>query len=150
MTEKKKHPGGRPRKFKTVSEMDEAIESYFKACDSRMVAVVVREGKNSHIEQINDPAPYTVTGLSLALGIDRKTLLNYSDRCDEFGEEFLPTIKRARERVHANLEHRMYDGKGYGPGHIFGLKNNYGWKDVQQVEHSGNVDLHFDKRYENV
>ena len=44
----------------------------------------------------------------------------------------------------------MLDGDGYGPGYIFDLKNNHGWKDQQQIEHSGAVHVHFDKRYEGV
>ena len=144
------HVGGRPRKFQSVEEMQVAIDAYFEKCDARMVEVVVREGKNSHIEEINDPAPYTVTGLARELGIDRRTLLRYEteDRKDEFGDEFRPTIKAARERVQENLEFRLYDGHGYGPGNIFGLKNNYDWRDTHDHNVKGTMTVNFDKEDE--
>jgi len=124
-----KHPGGRPRKFKTVAAMQKAIDAYFHECDARSIEVVTRKGD---VVTVKNPAPYTVTGIARVLGLSRQGLLEYQDR-----EEFSDTIKRAKERVHENLEFRLYDGSGYGPGHIFGLKNNYGWKDKTEHEHSG-------------
>jgi len=138
MTEK--HAGGRPRKFKTVAQMEAEIEAYFAECDTRVIDVVTRKGD---VVTVKNPAPYTVTGLALVLGIDRHTLLDYETegRVDEFGAEFHPTIKRAKERVHANLEFRLYDGQGYGPGHIFGLKNNFAWNDKQEIEFTKPVEV---------
>lgn len=137
-----KHPGGRPRKFQSVAEMDAAIEAYFVGCDRRTQPVCTKEG----IVDLSRPEPYTVTGLALLLGVDRKTLLNYEERADEFGVEFLPTIKRAKERIHHDLERRAYDGVGSTAGVIFGLKNNYAWKDVQEHTGSLSFSLHFDKQ----
>ena len=102
MTEK--HAGGRPRKFKTVAEMSDAIDAYFLKCDDRMVDMVTKKGD---VVSVNKPMPYAMSGLSFELGIARRTLVDYKDRCDEFGDEFLPTILRARARVERNLESRM-------------------------------------------
>ncbi len=120
----KKHAGGRPRKWKSPEEMSRAIEAYFATCDEK-------------------EDPYTVTGLALALGMTRLGLLGYGER-----DEFASTVEKAKLRVQAGLERWLYRGKGWGPGLIFGLKNNYGWKDVQGIEHSGNVTLRFDKQDE--
>jgi hypothetical protein len=144
MTEK--HAGGRPRKYQSVEEMSTAIDAYFDECDVRMVQVVTKKGD---VVEVHSPAPYTVMGLANELGIDRDTLNNYSSRSDEFGEEFFGTIKAAREKVHQNLEFRLLDGAGYGPGHIFGLKNNYGWKDKQEIDQKTSFSVHFDKEDEN-
>jgi hypothetical protein len=129
-TVKTKHAGGRPPKFDTPEKMQAEIDAYFAHCDARQSQVVVGSGQNAHVEWISDPAPYTICGLALSIGLTRQGLLEYSAKTPEFSD----TVKNAKERVHARLEERLYDGKGYGPGHIFGLKNNFGWKDVQSFE----------------
>ena len=120
---------GRPRKFETVEEMQVAIDAYFDACAARTIEVVTRKGD---LITIKRPEPYTVTGLALALDLCRQSLLNY-----EGDPEFVDTIKKAKERIHHDLERRAYDGEGSTAGVIFGLKNNYHWKDSQEITHPG-------------
>jgi len=129
-------PGGRPRQWESPDEMQKAIDAYFERCDRRTRQVVVKEGRNSHVEELADPEPYTVTGLAMALDLTRQGLLNYEER-----PEFVDTIKRAKQRIEANTERRMLDGDGWGPGHIFSLKNNWAWKDTQTIDHEGPVVL---------
>ena len=126
-----KHAGGRPRKFKTVAEMDEAIEAYFLVCDARTMEVVTRNGDLINVRR---PEPYTTQGLAVALDLTTKSLLDYEER-----DEFCSTIKKAKSRVEANKVVHMLDGDGYGAGYIFDLKNNHGWKDNRGVEHSGEI-----------
>ena len=102
-----KHAGGRPPKYNTVEEMQEKIDNYFKECDNRN-------------------KPYTITGLALALDLDRKSILNYSEK-----EEFFHTIKKAKLKVENYLEERLINDTST-TGIIFNLKNNYGWKDKQE------------------
>ena len=111
-----KHAGGRPPKYTNVEEMQEKIDKYFMECDAR-----------------NEP--YTVTGLALTLDVDRRTLLNYSEK-----DEFFPTIKKAKLRVENYLEKRLINDSST-TGIIFNLKNNYDWRDKQEIEHSGNLKL---------
>jgi len=113
--------------------MSTAIEAYFDECDKREKPVVNKDGSVTYIPH---PMPYTMSGLAEAIGISRRRLLDYNDREDEYGEEFRPTATHARARVERNLEERLYDGVGSPAGIIFGLKNNYGWTDKQQVEHT--------------
>lgn len=108
--------GGRPLKFKNIEMLEGAINDYFEMCDSQH-------------------EPYTITGLALALDIDRKTLINYEKR-----EEFFHTIKKAKLKVENYLEKRLINDNST-TGIIFNLKNNFEWKDKQEVEHSGNVKL---------
>jgi len=110
-----------------------------------MMDVVTRNGD---VVSVKHPKPYAMSGLAYELGITRHTLINYSDRCDEFGNEFLPTITRARAKVEHNLEERMYDGVGSPRGHEFGLKNNFDWRDRQDVNVKGSMTVHFDKEDE--
>ena len=111
---------GRPRKYKTVKELEEKIENYFNTCD---------------IEN----RPYTVTGLAIALDMSRKMLLEYCDRVDENGDSFRNSIKKAKDRCEAKIEEGLLSGKYNATGAIFNLKNNYGWKDKQEVEQSGEL-----------
>ena len=98
---------GRPPKFYNSDDMQKIIESYFDQFDTRLI-------------KSNRVMP-TMSGLAQALGMDRRTLLNYSKR-----SEFSRTVKRAKQRVEMALEKALY-GKNV-KGVIFNLKNNFGWK----------------------
>lgn len=119
--DKPKHAGGRPRKFTSVAQMETRIDSYF--------ATVLQ--------------PWTVLGLCLHLDLTIEGLLEYQDRT-----EFSDPIKKAKARIEAATAERMLRGDGWGPGHIFVLKNNYGWKDQAAVEVTGKdggpITVHFD------
>ena len=106
--------GGRPMKYKTLEELQEAIDKYFRE------DAMVKMGEHEMF------AP-TMSGLAYSLGMCRKTLLNYSNK-----DEFLHTIKDARNRIAAALEQRLYFSNPTGV--IFNLKNNFDWKDKQEVE----------------
>lgn len=111
-----KHPGGRPPKYKAKEEMQKKIDEYFKKCD-----------------MMNEP--YTVTGLAMALDMDRKSLINYQEK-----DEFFHTIKNAKMKVEEYLERRLIKDSSV-TGIIFNLKNNYDWRDKQEIEHSGAIKL---------
>lgn len=130
-----KHAGGRPRKYETVEAMEERIEAYFEKCDAREVWVIVTKDKGKARIKVPRPEPYTVQGLAVFLGLTTDGLLKYSKR-----EEFVSTIKHARARIEADKVIHMLDGEGWGPGYIFDLKNNFGWTDKQQIEHSGRIE----------
>ena len=117
MTDSTKHAGGRPKLYTDVNELSDIIEDYFKT-DAYM-----GEGDNRIF------AP-TMSGLAYHLEMDRRTLLEYSK-----DDEFSPTIKKARDRVHIALEQRLYGNNVTGI--IFNLKNNFGWKDVKAQEITG-------------
>jgi len=109
---------GRPPKFKTPEEMNALIEGYFAACD---------ESKR----------PYTVPGLALALGFSsRSSLFDYTAR-NAGHEEFAATIKKAKLRIEAQRVEALVMCRGNAAGMIFDLKNNFGWRDQQNVELTG-------------
>lgn len=108
--QKKNKKRGRPKKYTDAEILQQKINAYFDLCDK--------------LEK-----PYTMSGLALALDMDRKTLLNYSKE-----EEFFPTIKKAKNRIEEQLEENSLMGK-YNPTFaIFNLKNNFDWKDKQQID----------------
>ena len=97
-------------KYKTEEQLKKGIDSYFKDCDKRK-------------------APYTMSGLALALGVDRITLINYGKR-----DLFFTLIKDAKDKVQKQLEENALSNKSNATFTIFNLKNNYGWTDEQKVE----------------
>ena len=114
---------GRPRSFKSVEEVEEKINAYFNYCEEK-------------------EKPYTMSGLAYYLGIDRKTLLNYSKN-----EEYFHTIKKARDKVQMQLEECLYR-LGNNSGVIFNLKNNFDWKD--KIEHSSSEVENINKNISNI
>ena len=101
---------GRPLIFSTVEELEELITKYYERCETM-------------------DKPLTLSGLACWLGIDRKTLYNYSER-----DDFFPTIKVAKDVIQADMEERALSGKSNATFSIFSLKNNYGWNDKQEIE----------------
>lgn len=112
-------PGGKPLIFKTPEDLQEAVDSYFDHGGEAWVRMP--DG-----EMVFMP---TMSGLALALGVDRKTITNYSYR-----DEYFPTIKKARSLVEQTLERRLYLNNPTGV--IFNLKNNFGWTDDKNLNHS--------------
>lgn len=108
--------GGRPPKFKTAKEMQTKIDEYFENC-------YVEVGDRREFRP-------TMSGLALALGLSRQGLLNYAK-----SEKFFDTVKAARQIVEQTLEQSLYGNAVTGA--IFNLKNNFGWKDKQEVENTG-------------
>jgi hypothetical protein len=105
------HPGGRPPKYETVEELESVLAKYFK---------------ETPMEQ------WTVTGLALHLGFtSRAALLNYQEK-----PEFVNAVKEAKLMVEWAYEMALR-AKGGAP-EIFALKN-FGWRDQQQLEHSGSM-----------
>jgi hypothetical protein len=109
-------PAGRPPKYNTPEEMQEVIDKYFDENDI-----------------------YTVSGLAYELDMSTEALRNY-----EAKDEFLATVKKAKQRVEISLEKRL--ASNAVAGSIFNLKNNFGWKDKTEVEQSGNFSVSFDTK----
>lgn len=110
--------GGRPLAFETVEELQEAVEAYFSESGDAWVIV---DG--------NPDFRPTMSGLAIALGVDRKTITNYAHK-----DEFFPTIKKARALVEKALEERLYGNNVTGV--IFNLKNNFDWRDKQDIDNT--------------
>lgn len=122
------NPVGRPLKFKTVDELEQAIRSYFDMCDPHIEERMVDGGVNQKGQTIwvkrevmTEQRPYGIVGLALALGVTRQTLLNYGER-----EEFFDTVDLARTRCEAFWETRL--DSPYAAGAKFNLGNNYNGK----------------------
>ncbi len=107
-------PAGRPPKYETPEQMQIDIDAYFKSC--------------------NAENPPLISGLAYALDMTTECLRNYG-----IGDEFSATVKRAKQRVEIAVEKNLHAPSCVGS--IFWLKNNAGWKDKTETEHSGQIDL---------
>lgn len=106
---------GQPMKYKTVEELQVAVDNYF-AVDAFMPNAA---GESEYLP--------TMAGLALSLDVDRRTIVNYSHN-----EEYFPTIRKARAKIESFIETRLYGNNVTGC--IFNLKNNFDWKDKQEIE----------------
>lgn len=129
---------GRPPKYKTVAEMQEKIDAYFKECEGK---ILKDNDGNIVFDKFGQPIitgarPVTVTGLALALGFtSRQALLNYQAK-----PQFIDTITRAKSRIEQYAEERLFDRDGAN-GAKFSLANNFkGWNEKQEVKVSGTVE----------
>ena len=104
------NPVGRPLQFSSSEEMQEKIDSFFNAC-------------------IQEKEPFTVTGLCLALDLDRSTLIDYARR-----PAFTNTIKQAKMRIENFCEKELFSNKPNTTGVIFNLKHNFRWSDRSSIE----------------
>jgi len=112
------------RKFQTVEQLQKAIDAYID-------------------RQREEKRPLTVCGLAIAIGTDRKTLNNYEAMEDLYGKPYFPTIKRAKAFIEESLEELLLT-KTQMSGVIFNLKNNFGWRDTQDItSHNENENINF-------
>lgn len=141
MQEQEQNKVGKPLRFKTPEELQDAIDEYFAFCDNRISTFY--SAKADGVVEVLDPAPYTMAGLARVLGISRQCLSEYSHR-----EHYGDAIKAAREKVHEDVERRLMEKNATGA--IFNLKNNFGWRDSSQIEHSGSMKVSVSQKYESV
>ncbi len=78
----------------------------------------------------------SMLGLALFLDIHKDTLNEYAK-----DPKFSVSIKKARQKIEKYLETELYRGQGQVTGIIFNLKNNFGWVDKQETEHSGSISM---------
>ena len=115
-------------RYKSVEEMQAAIDAYFDSCEGY---VYTDDAGQPVLDKYNQPIiigakPPTVTGLALALGFtNRVSLLNYQARSKAYNE----IISRAKSRVEAYAEERLFDKDGAN-GAKFSLQFNFkNWKE---------------------
>ena len=101
--------------FNNVPAVQERIEWYFTRCFQ------------------NDMKP-GVVGLANALGVDRKTLWSWKTGIRrETNAALVDTIKKAYNLLEEMWEQYMQNGKISPPNGIFLGKNNFDYRDEQQV-----------------
>ena len=110
----------------TADDIENKVNDYFNYCN-----------ENSK--------PFTMSGLALFLDCSRTTLYNYEKELVKFKEiseddklRILNSVKRAKRMVEAYQEEQLFLGKS-PVGTIFSLKNNFNWKDSQEINNNTNI-----------
>lgn len=127
---------GKPKTWETPEDLQRDIDAYFKECDSHTKPFITKQGLEI---QVSSPLPYTIEGLCEYLDCDRKTLINYENR--EGYEEFFHTIKKAKNKIQRDKVEKGLMGESNSAVTIFDLKNNHGYKDKQEQELSGGIEV---------
>lgn len=120
----------RPLKFKTVEEIQIAIDEYFDNCDNRLIQGY--DNKTNEQFAYISPEPYTMAGLAYSLDLSRKQLLVYKRR-HQYGN----TIIKARRKIQTDVEIRLMENRN-AVGAIFNLKNNFGYTDERKTDVTSN------------
>lgn len=144
---------GRPLKFKSVEELEEKIEGYFKWADSNPIEKIhpsqlvdsdklnpltkkpIREPLKYNIQR-----PYTIEGLCVHLDCDRNTLLNYSKKENK---DFFRTIARAKSKI---LQQKMELGLTQSASERiteFDLTNNFKYTTKHELDLKGSHTLNW-------
>ena len=97
------------------------MDDYFYWCDSQKQIIKTEKAIKIVVK------PYTVSGLCLYLGISRDTLCEYE-------KKFPDTVKGAKTRIENWIEEHAMTKDIDNVSAIFNLKNNFGWKDKQEIE----------------
>lgn len=109
MTDKKRHPGGRPPLYKTPEELEAACNDYF--------------------DQTDTP---NITSLCLYLGFC--SYQGFTDQ-EKRSPEFSVIMKKAKLRVRSYLHERLMAEDNKTLGNLaFDLKCNHGWVDRQTLD----------------
>lgn len=129
-----KHAGGRPTLYKP--EYCKKIIEYFDIEPYREREILVTNSKTGYekteYEEVANDLP-TLSGFAHSINVNQDTLHEWCKKHQEFSEAF----KRAKEMQEEIL---MTNGlrDNYNPAFaIFTAKNVCGWRDKQELEHSG-------------
>lgn len=142
-----KRPVGRPKKFESVEQLEEAIQNYFDSCfvpATERIKVRTGDDEDQSYEFVDSPIlnkageqvfyrikPFTVTGLAIALDTTRDLLLDYEKKPEN--AQFSDTIKAAKQVIQDFAESRLF-ANAQVTGAIFSLKNNYNWVDRTETD----------------
>lgn len=123
-----KHPGGRPSTYKP--EYCEQILEWF---DREPFTMSVIEGTD---KVIRVPAKLpSLTNFAMHIGASRSTLWEWAKQHAEFSN----AIQKAKEIQEEILMQNGLFGAYEKTFAIFTAKNVCGWRDKQEVEHSGHI-----------
>lgn len=124
--------GGRPRKWNTPADLQAEVDAYFKECDDNPININEVAGKDPVIMKVPTQRPYTIEGLCLHLGCDRRTLLNY--QVEDGYEEYFHIITRAKQMITEQMITMALAGGFNASLTKFLLTNNTEYKDKSEVE----------------
>jgi hypothetical protein len=133
---------GRNRKYNSDKTLLEACYDYFAECDSNpwYKNEAVKSGDAvGQIIKVPTARPYTLTGLFIFIGIDRKTWESYKSI-----DDFLPIITHVEDIIYT----QKFEGAAVGAFNANIIARDLGLKDNTALEHSGSIVWNETKTYE--
>lgn len=139
---------GRPRKYETAKQLKAAVERYFASITYEREVIIHRreigedekgrpivketpevllDGKGKPVMETVYLEEPSVAALRIFLGVSKSTWSGYAA-----DEEMAPVVNLVRDRMEARLV-ELLNTKNSTHGVEFNLKNNYAWKDRQEV-----------------
>ena len=110
----------------TPDDIERKIDDYFNYCNT-------------------NSKPLTMSGLALFLDCSRTTLYQYENELIKFHnmseedkQRIMNAVKKAKRMVETYQEEQLFIGKS-PVGTIFSLKNNFNWKDSQEINNNTNI-----------
>lgn len=130
--------GSRKRiKWTSPQQLENKINEYWESCNGYILGkdrMPILDEDGRYVR--GQVKPYTTTGLAIALGIDRSTLLSYTE--DQINALGVPTdedyegptygelVRAARMKIQEYAESKLYDRDGFNGGK-FVLDCSFGW-----------------------
>ncbi len=115
---------GRPRKFKSVKQLQEAWEAYKSECNTQYVLTHDFSAKNSEFvsKKLEKSISYTVEGFCVFAGISRQSFYEHYSKNDKY----VDTVTRMREECEVDARKKFE--LQIIPSQLAGLwMSNYGY-----------------------
>ncbi|MCK5504228.1 MAG: hypothetical protein KAJ10_03655 [Thermodesulfovibrionia bacterium] len=113
--------------YETDEALQEKIEEYFIHCDQGETVQIVRRGVAVDVRKA---IPYTVPDLAYFLGYANRHSINDLKQDPTHST----TIKRALGRIEGQRVRKALNGEQDPRFAQFDLKNNFGYKDTQEIK----------------
>lgn len=129
---------GRPRKIKSVKQLEGLWEGYKQDCDNQKVLTHNFSSKNSEFvsEELKRSVTYTIEGFCVYIGLSRSTFYQI------YGSDatFSDTVTRIKEECEVDARKKFE--LSLIPSQLAGLwMSNYGYTTKVENEHSGGVQV---------
>ena len=129
---------GRPRKFKSVKQLEETWEAYKNDCDNQMVLTHDFSSKNSEFvsKELKRSITYTIEGFCVFAGISRAAFYEY------YGDnpKYVDTVTRMKEECEVDARKKFE--LQVIPAQLAGLwMSKHGYTTKQDTNISGSLDI---------
>lgn len=127
---------GRPRKFKTVKDLEDTWEAYKEDCNNQMVLTHDFSAKNSEFvsQELKRSITYTIEGFCVFAGISRTAFYEYYSKNSKFAD----TVTRMQEECEVDARKKFE--LQVIPPQLAGLwMSNYGYTTKTDSNVSGSV-----------
>lgn len=127
---------GRPRKFKTVKELEDTWEAYKEDCNNQMVLTHDFSAKNSEFvsQELKRSITYTIEGFCVFAGISRTAFYDYYSKNSKFADAVTRMQEECEVDARKKFELQII------PPQLAGLwMSNYGYTTKTDNNVSGSV-----------